>query len=77
MLGSNRQSLNESVMHKAFEDELEDEYLDGYVPPVVIRTGPALKMNNVQFYKFCRQNSDLRIERNVRGDIVIMAPRGG
>ncbi len=65
-------------MHKAFEDDLEDlEYWNDYVPPVVIRTGPALKMNNVQFYEFCRQNSDLRIERNVRGDIIVMAPTGG
>ena len=63
-------------MHKTLEDDLEDEYLDEYIPPVVIRTAPALKMNNVQFYKFCRQNSDLRIERNARGDI-IMAPTGG
>lgn len=64
-------------MHKALGDDLEDEYLDEYIPPVIIRTGPALKMNNVQFYKFCQQNSDLRVERNVRGDIIIMAPTGG
>lgn len=38
---------------------------------------PAIEMNDRQFFAFCRQNPDLRIERTVEGVIEIMAPAGG
>ena len=29
------------------------------------------------FYQLCQQNSDLRLERNAQGEIIIMPPTGG
>lgn len=50
---------------------------DGSSAPLVLRTRPAVEMNDAQFFAFCRQNSDLRIERTAKGDIVIMPPTAG
>jgi Uma2 family endonuclease len=30
------------------------------------------KMTDAQFYEFCRTNSDLRIERNASGEVIVM-----
>ena len=62
-------------MPRALEDDTEE--MEGYVPPLVIHAAPALDMDDEQFYQFCRQNRDLRIERATDGDIIIMAPTGG
>jgi Uma2 family endonuclease len=32
------------------------------------------KMTDAQFYEFCRTNADLRIERNARGEVIVMPP---
>jgi Uma2 family endonuclease len=32
------------------------------------------KMTDAQFYEFCRTNSDLRIERNASGEVIVMPP---
>jgi Uma2 family endonuclease len=32
------------------------------------------KMTDAQFYEFCRNNPDLRIERNVSGEVMVMSP---
>jgi len=32
------------------------------------------KMSDQQFYDFCRTNPDLRIERNAKGEIIVMPP---
>ena len=45
--------------------------------PVVLHTHPALDMDEEQFFEFCQQNKDLRIERNKEGDLEILAPTGG
>ena len=37
----------------------------------------VIDLTDEQFFQFCRKNSDLRIERNVQGDITIMALEGG
>ena len=37
----------------------------------------AFEMNDNQFFLFCSQNSDLRIERDSEKQIYIMAPTGG
>jgi Uma2 family endonuclease len=37
----------------------------------------VIDLTDEQFFRFCRKNSDLRIERNAQGDITIMAPEGG
>lgn len=46
-------------------------------PPVVLRTRPALEMDEEQFFEFCQLNRDWRIERSAEGDLEVMAPTGG
>ncbi|MGB3635804.1 MAG: Uma2 family endonuclease [Rubrobacteraceae bacterium] len=45
--------------------------------PVVLHTYPALDMDEEQFFEFCQQNKDVRIERTVEGDLEVMPPTGG
>ena len=42
--------------------------------PFVIKFKPLTPMNDKQFAKFCALNDDLRIERNAKGEIVLMPP---
>lgn len=37
----------------------------------------VIDLTDEQFFQLCRQNSDLRFERNAQGNITIMAPEGG
>ena len=37
----------------------------------------SLKLTDEQFYQLCQDNRDLRFERNINGDMVIMPPTGG
>jgi Uma2 family endonuclease len=37
----------------------------------------SLTLSDEQFYQLCQNNRDLQFERNCRGDLVIMPPRGG
>jgi len=37
----------------------------------------VIDLTDEQFFQLCRKNSDLRFERNVQGDITVMAPEGG
>ncbi|CAN5615680.1 Uma2 family endonuclease [soil metagenome] len=45
--------------------------------PVVLHTNPALDMDEEQFFEFCQQNKDVRIERTAEGDLEVMPPTGG
>lgn len=47
------------------------------MPPLVLRAWPALTVSDDEFFEFCRQNSELRIEQNRQGEWIIMAPTGG
>ncbi|NEN96503.1 MAG: Uma2 family endonuclease [Moorea sp. SIO3I7] len=38
---------------------------------------PALDMDDDQFFEFCQVNRDLRIERTLDGEIIVMPPTGG
>jgi len=44
---------------------------------VVISLAADEVMTDEQFFEFCQLNRDLRIERTVQGEIVIMKPAGG
>jgi Uma2 family endonuclease len=44
-------------------------------PPMAIQWASAL--TDEQYFRFCADNPDLRIERNAGGDILIMPPVGG
>ena len=37
----------------------------------------SIKMTDEQFYELCQNNRDLRFERNVQGELIIMPPTGG
>ncbi|NEO13830.1 MULTISPECIES: Uma2 family endonuclease [unclassified Moorena] len=45
--------------------------------PIVLRMPPALDMDDDQFFEFCQVNRDLRIERTLDGEIIVMPPTGG
>lgn len=45
-------------------------------PPLVLRLQPAIEVDERQFFAFCRQNPELRIERSAEGEIEIMVPAG-
>ncbi len=44
--------------------------------PVHLRLPAGLSMDDAQFFAFCRENPDYRIERDAQGDIEIMPPTG-
>jgi len=43
----------------------------------VINTSAFGQLTDEQFFDFCQQNRDLRIERTASGQIIIMTPTGG
>ena len=45
--------------------------------PVVLRLRPVLDLSEDQFFYLCGLNGDLRIERNAKGELLIMPPTGG
>lgn len=45
--------------------------------PVVVQLRPAIDLTDDQFYELCQLNRDLRMERTVRGELIIMPPVGG
>ena len=45
--------------------------------PLVLRARPALTPTDDEFFEFCRQNDDLRIEQTAQGEWIIMPPTGG
>ena len=37
----------------------------------------VIKLTDDQFYELCQKNSDVKFERNAKGELIIMAPTGG
>lgn len=60
------------LIHTLFSraDLTEDTRLTLQMPPFT-------HMNHDQFFDFCQQHKDLRIERTQEGDVIIMPPTGG
>jgi len=47
-------------------------------PPIVLDFGGILrKLTDDDFFEFCEQNRNLRIERTSNGELVLMTPTGG
>ena len=44
--------------------------------PLKLQMSPAIDMTDEQFFAFCQQNRDYRIERNATGENTIMPPTG-
>lgn len=47
------------------------------IPPLVLRLPQSIEMDDDRFFEFCQLNGDLRVERNITGEIIIMPPTGG
>ncbi len=43
---------------------------------ITLRLRPVVEMDEEQFFRFCRLNDELRIERTAEGDVQIMPPTG-
>jgi Uma2 family endonuclease len=43
---------------------------------IVVRLQPVIPLSDEQFFAFCRDNPDLRIEANEQGELIIMPPIG-
>jgi Uma2 family endonuclease len=46
-------------------------------PPLIVHLRPVLNLTDDQLYEFSQINRELRIERNARGELIIMPPTGG
>ena len=56
---------------------LEKPVINEYgISRFVLQFNPFIKMSDDQFFEFCQANRDVRIERNARGEIIIMPPTG-
>ncbi|MEA5535216.1 Uma2 family endonuclease [Crocosphaera sp. XPORK-15E] len=44
--------------------------------PLVLQISPALEMTDEQFFALCQLNRDYRIERNAKGELIIIPPTG-
>jgi Uma2 family endonuclease len=42
----------------------------------VLRSKQVHQMSDEEFFRFCQDNPDLRIERNPQQEIIIMSPTG-
>ena len=45
--------------------------------PTRVVCGPPGELSDDEFFDFCMANSDLRIERNTKGEVIIVPPAGG
>ena len=44
---------------------------------VTINFNSIIKLTDDQFYQLCRENPDVKFERNAEGEIIVMSPTGG
>jgi len=44
---------------------------------LTIALAPIISLTDEQYYQLCRNNPDVKFERNAQGDLVIMPPTGG
>ncbi len=44
---------------------------------ITVNLNSVINLTNAEFYQLCQENSDLKFERNAKGELIIMAPTGG
>jgi Uma2 family endonuclease len=44
---------------------------------ITINLNPVIQLNDDQFYQLCRENPEVKFERNAQGELIIMPPPGG
>ncbi|BCL39352.1 Uma2 family endonuclease [Nostoc sp. MS1] len=42
-----------------------------------INLNPIIKLTDEQFYQLCQENPEVKLERNTKGELIIMPPTGG
>ncbi len=55
---------------------VESDIEGGGLDQIVLNMQPIMTLSDKRFFEFCQANSDLRIERSGRGELIIMAPTG-
>ncbi len=44
---------------------------------IILDLSPVIKLTDEQFYQLCQANRDLKLERTVVGELIVMPPTGG
>ncbi|WP_414567765.1 Uma2 family endonuclease [Nostoc sp. CCY 9925] len=44
---------------------------------IAINLNPIIELTDNQFYQLCRENPEIKFERNAAGELLIMSPTGG
>lgn len=44
---------------------------------ITVNFNPIIQLTDNQFYELCRENPEVKFERNANGEILIMSPTGG
>lgn len=44
---------------------------------ITINFNNVIKLTSDQFYQLCRDNPDVKFERNAKGELIVMPPTGG
>jgi len=44
---------------------------------ITVNLNPIIQLTENQFYQLCRENPEVKFERNTKGEILIMSPTGG
>ena len=44
---------------------------------ITLDLNPIIKLTEEQFFQLCQENSDLKLERNTKGELIVMPPTGG
>jgi Uma2 family endonuclease len=44
---------------------------------ITVNLNPIIHLTDNQFYQLCRENPEVKFERNTKGEILIMSPTGG
>jgi Uma2 family endonuclease len=43
---------------------------------ITVNLNPIIQLTDNQFYQLCRENPEVKFERNAKGEILIMSPTG-
>ena len=44
---------------------------------ITLDLNPIIKLTEEQFFQLCQENSELKLERNAKGELIVMPPTGG
>ncbi|MDB9514815.1 Uma2 family endonuclease [Kamptonema animale CS-326] len=44
---------------------------------ITLNLNPIIQLTEEQFFQLCQENSDIQLERNAKGELIVMPPTGG